>query len=136
MNVFYKKMATFGFLALILMLKVQCFAQADSLINEVPTNDLNAVPVSISDTDYKTGLWILGFGGIVLLCEMFLVSFLKFDSDNAIKLITITLVITGLLFMTTLSLAGDAIAPAIGLLGTIVGYLMGKYQSQAEKQNS
>ena len=110
-------------------LLVFCTFGQDSLINEVPTNEMVEGPISITDTDFKSGLYILGFGGLVLLCEMFLVTQMKFNSDDSIKLITITLVITGLLYMTTLSLAGDAIAPAIGLLGTIVGYLMGKYQS-------
>jgi hypothetical protein len=110
------------------LLSFYTFGQ-DSLINEVPVNELGEVPISITDTDFKSGVYILGFGLLILLGEVILISKMKFDTDNAIKLLTITLVITGLLYMTTLSLAGDAIAPAIGLLGTIVGYLMGKYQN-------
>jgi uncharacterized membrane protein YfcA len=101
--------------------------------NTSVTNEktVDASPLTpLSDQDFQSGLFVLGFGFLVILAQMWLISKKNFESEIATRLIVITLVITGLLYLTRLSIAGNDYSPAIGLLGTIIGYLLGKYQTQ------
>ncbi len=43
-----------------------------------------------------------------------------------VKFVTITLIIISTLFLITAGYSNNQIAPAVGLLGTIAGYLLGR----------
>ena len=56
----------------------------------------------------------------------------KSSSNLEWKRILITLIIISTLFLITAGYSNDQIAPAIGLLGTIAGYLLGRIQNNSQ----
>ncbi len=80
-----------------------------------------------STTEIYLSLAVLLFGLIILGLQigiMFKVG--KGWGSNSIRITGITLVIVSGLFLITAGYTQDQIAPMIGLLGTIAGYLLGK----------
>jgi hypothetical protein len=65
---------------------------------------------------------ILVFGLIIILMEIFLIRRRTLNGENALKFVTITLIIISALFLIAAGYSNDQIAPAVGLLGTIAGY--------------
>jgi hypothetical protein len=60
-----------------------------------------------------------------VLLEVHLIRTDKIREENAFKFIVVTLVVIGTLFLIAAGFNNNQIAPAIGLLGTICGYLLG-----------
>jgi uncharacterized membrane protein YfcA len=86
----------------------------------------------MTDLEFKLTVAVLVFGFLIITMEMILTKLNKIDSQDSIKFIIITLIITGTLFLITAGYSNNQIAPAMGLLGTIAGYLLGK---QNQNQN-
>ena len=80
----------------------------------------------LSSYEFFLSLLVLCFGFFALLLEVWLIQKNKIDQDNTVKFIVITLIITATLFLITAGYNNNQIAPAMGLLGTIAGYLLGK----------
>lgn len=80
--------------------------------------------------EYKLTYAVLLFGFLIIAMEMVLTKLNKIDSHDSIKFILITLIITGTLFLITAGYSNNQIAPAMGLLGTIAGYLLGKQKTE------
>ena len=72
---------------------------------------------------------VLIFGFLVMLVELYLMKVNHFDQGQALKFILVTLVITSALFLIAAGFSNNQIASAMGLLGTIAGYLLGRSQS-------
>lgn len=72
---------------------------------------------------------VLIFGFLVMLVELYLMRVSQFDQGQALKFILVTLVITSALFLIAAGFSNNQIASAMGLLGTIAGYLLGRSQS-------
>lgn len=88
----------------------------------------------MSDREFKLGLSLLLFGVIVIIVEFLIIK--KLDnvrSEGAIKFISVTLIIIGGLFLITSGFSGEEIAPIVGLLGTVAGYLLGKNDTPPSK---
>jgi glucan phosphoethanolaminetransferase (alkaline phosphatase superfamily) len=78
-------------------------------------------------TELYLSLGILLFGIILMAFEVMVI--LKKQegwNTNAIKVVGLTLVIVAGLFLITAGYSESQIAPMVGLLGTIAGYLLGK----------
>ncbi len=86
----------------------------------------------ITALESNLSMLVLAFGIITIFLEVYLIKTNKIDSNNAIKFIIVTLIITGTLFLIT---AGydTQISPALGLLGTIAGYLLGKTEHNSNQ---
>jgi hypothetical protein len=76
--------------------------------------------------EFQLSIIVLSFGFLIVLIEVFLIKTRRISSEDSIKFITITLIITSTLFLITAGYSNNQIAPAVGLLGTIAGYLLGK----------
>jgi hypothetical protein len=76
--------------------------------------------------EFQLSIIVLSFGLLIVLIEVFLIKTRRISSEDSIKFITITLIITSTLFLITAGYSNNQIAPAVGLLGTIAGYLLGK----------
>lgn len=72
---------------------------------------------------------------MIILLEIFLIKTNRISSEDSIKFIVITLIITSTLFLITAGYSNDQIAPAVGLLGTIAGYLLGRIQHSNQQEN-
>jgi hypothetical protein len=82
----------------------------------------------MSRWEFSLSIVVLIFGILVILLELFLIKNRKIGSENIIKFLIVTLIIISTLFLITAGYSNDQIAPAVGLLGTIAGYLLGKSQ--------
>ena len=80
-------------------------------------------------------LLVLGFGIIVVSLEMYLLyKSQAIASDKSIALIGVTLVIVAVLFLATSPFSESHTAAAIGLLGTVLGYVAGKKQDSSRNE--
>ncbi len=69
---------------------------------------------------------VLVFGILVVAAQTILFYRQKADVEEAFKYFIVTLIIIGSLFLVTAGYGNQQIAPILGLLGTIAGYLLGK----------
>jgi hypothetical protein len=56
------------------------------------------------------------------------------DQEVAVQLIALIVIVTGVLFLITAGFKAADIAPALGLLGTIAGYLLGRNRRGAGRE--
>jgi hypothetical protein len=80
----------------------------------------------LTDVEFDLSMSVLLFGILVLCMEVYLIKIKQIGHDYIAKIILVTLIVTGTLFLITAGYNNDQIAPATGLLGTIAGYLLGK----------
>lgn len=83
-----------------------------------------------TDVELQLSYTVLGFGLMALILQCVLMWQTRSDSQAVLKMSTVTLVITGTLFVITAGFSSEQIAPAMGLFGTITGYLLGRETRQ------
>lgn len=109
----------------------------NSIIDNPPPEpedaDSNIIP-PLSRLEFTLSMIVLAFGLLVILLEMYLIKNKNISSEDTIKFIIITLIITSTLFLITAGYSNDQIAPAVGLLGTIAGYLLGRIQNSNQNE--
>lgn len=81
----------------------------------------------LSDYELILGLVAVLFGLVVLFVQYRLVvnGAVRWTADQIIRMSMLTLIITGTLFIVAAGFDTQQIAPAVGLFGTIAGYLLG-----------
>lgn len=99
-----------------------------------PEESGSAIVKPLSRLEFTLSLIVLAFGLAVIILEIILIRIKKIHTDETIKFITVTLIITSTLFLITAGYSNDQIAQAVGLLGTIAGYLLGKSQNTNLKE--
>jgi len=82
---------------------------------------------------FQLSMLVLAFGLVIIGLETFLIMKKKIEADNIVRFIVVTLIIIAALFLITAGYSNDQIAPAMGLMGAIAGYLIGK--SEKEKSS-
>lgn len=97
------------------------------------SDEVFALP--LSRLEFQLSLYILGFGILLILLEIYIVRLKNISSEETIKLVVITIIIVSTLFLITAGYSNDQIAPAVGLLGTIAGYLLGRINPSNRNDN-
>lgn len=88
--------------------------------NQNPSNPLDTFQFHLSEI-------IIGFGFVVILIQMFtLRRIVTLTADEIARNYAITIVVTAALVLVIAGYSSAQIAPAFGLFGTIVGYLLGR----------
>jgi hypothetical protein len=103
--------------------------QGNAPVN-APPFDAEAIPTK-TGVELGLSIAVLVFGGVITLALLF---FLARHTENSsldqlidlIKYPVVLVIIIGGLFLVTAGYGNEQIAPIIGLMGTIAGYLMGK----------
>jgi uncharacterized membrane protein YidH (DUF202 family) len=108
--------------------------QNDTVFQEVPEST-ERVALPLSRLEFQLSLVILAFGVLLILLEIYLVRSKSISSEDTIKFIIITIIIVSTLFLITAGYSNDQIAPAVGLLGTIAGYLLGRINPPNKSDN-
>lgn len=136
-----KKAVTFLFFFVFLSFTIHSYAQSSDSLNEVPATEMATKPVEdISEEalqpptvepsgipmEFWHSLSILIFGILIIGIEVYLIIKDQIKAQDVMKYIIVTLIITCVMFLITAGHHSDQIAPAMGLLGTIAGYLLGK----------
>ena len=105
-----------------------------ALANAPPTG---AVAVDGGVTLSQVELWgaagVFGFSLFVTMAAFFLRRNAGFSEDAVIRLVSLILIVAGTLFLVTLGYSAEQIAPALGILGTIAGYMLGRSDSAKDK---
>lgn len=76
---------------------------------------------------------VLGFGLVVLILAALLIKAGQ-DSEAILRTFGTILIIVGALFLVVAGYSANQVAPVMGLLGTIAGYLLGKKESKREEK--
>ncbi len=80
----------------------------------------------MSEYEFWLSAEVLIFGLVVLLAEFLLLRKAKITAEEALRVYAVSLIIIGTLFAITAGFDSNQIAPAMGLFGTIAGYLLGR----------
>lgn len=91
-----------------------------------PTRHIAPYERILSGPEVQLTFALLFFGLIIIGLQFLIMHKTNSDSQTILKMSTVTLVIISTLFLITAGFSGDQIAPATGLLGTIVGYVLGR----------
>lgn len=127
-----KKLIQFLIYSIILLISIPILGQDTLGINNPlpePETSTSAIVTPLSRLEFVLSISVLIFGLLIILLEIFLIKTRQISSEDSIKFIVITLIITSTLFLITAGYSNDQIAPAVGLLGTIAGYLLGRIQN-------
>jgi hypothetical protein len=111
-------------------------ASKDTVINEIGTSDMKIETETfyfLSQKEFWLAIVILVLLLTVLIIEAWMIKSRKFTDDSAIKLVLITIVLFGVLFLFVSGYSDKQIAPVFGLFGTICGYLFGKMNNDSPK---
>jgi len=93
---------------------------------EPPVKHITGQDRIFSDIEIQLTFGVLIFGVFIFILQFMLMLKAQFNSDTMIKMSTVTLVIVSTLFVITAGFDSKQIAPAMGLFGTIVGYVLGR----------
>lgn len=110
--------------------------QPDSEQRTVPTNPgappggdsgsiLSMAPL-LTRFEFWLTLLVVSFGTTVIAMQFFLLRRHEATSDEILKVFAVTLIVVGSLVLITAGFDDQQIAPAMGLFGTISGYLLGR----------
>lgn len=91
----------------------------------------------MSDRELWLTIAVLTFGIFVVLTQAYLIKdVIHRQTDSVLRISLVTLIIVGTLALITAGFSNDQIAPALGLFGTIAGYLIGRQErtSSAERE--
>lgn len=102
----------------------------------IPENSNSTFFSPLTGMEFLLSLAVLVFGLLLILLEILLIKEKHIKSVDIIKFITITLIITSTLFLITAGYSNKQIAPAVGLMGTIAGYLLGRMQHSDLKERN
>ena len=138
-----KKKIILSFLGIIFNISFG-FAQSqmtDSILEPVVNPSLNIVntPSQFSwfnSFEFGLALMISIFCTIILILEFFLIKHDKIKGENAMQVYLVTVIIYGSLFLVAAGFNNDHIAPIIGLLGTIAGYMLSGLRNDKNSNNN
>jgi len=84
----------------------------------------------LSSTEGELTLVVLGFGVLIVIALTFLLRRTNSSADDAIRAYSVTLILIGTMVLICAGYSNDQIAPAMGLFGTLAGYLLGRKAGQ------
>ncbi len=87
----------------------------------------------MSSREFWLSIIILFFGFIVISAEYALLRNNTATAEEILRIFAVTLIVVGTMFLITASFSNDQIAPAMGLFGTIAGYLLGRKSAHKQK---
>jgi|SRR5882724_2714400 len=87
----------------------------------------------LTQPEFFLSIIVAVVGLAVLLLEFLLLRRNSiFKAEDALRIFGITLILIGALLATTAGYSANDIAPAIGLFGTVAGYLLGRSSNRSE----
>jgi hypothetical protein len=84
----------------------------------------------LSTAEGELALTVIAFGVIVIILSALVLRSRAAAPELILRSFTITMIVSGTLFLICAGYTNDQIAPAVGLFGTIAGYLLGKGEAQ------
>ncbi|HET8548901.1 MAG TPA: hypothetical protein VFL57_12885 [Bryobacteraceae bacterium] len=87
-------------------------------------------PRFLSSTEGELALVVIALGVLVVIALTIVLRTKSASADDSIRAYGITLIIVGTLVLICAGYSNDQIAPAMGLFGTLAGYLVGRRGGQ------
>jgi hypothetical protein len=88
----------------------------------------------VSRFEFWLVILVMVFGITIAALQYALIRKRNFSANDIMKIFAVTLIITGTLFLISAGFGDTQIAPAMGLFGTVAGYILGR--STADKESS
>lgn len=102
--------------------------------NPPPTGAVSHAPPPvhsfISAYEGELSLIIVGLGVVVILALTFVLRKKESSAEDVVRAYALVLIIIGTIVLICAGYSNDQIAPAMGLFGTVAGYLLGRKGSQ------
>jgi hypothetical protein len=96
----------------------------------VPTSDVSLT----TRYEFWLSFEVLFFGLVVVGVEYLLLRKTVARPEDALRVYAVTLILVGTLFAITAGFDSQQIGPAMGLFGTVAGYLLGRRQPAAARE--
>ncbi|WP_299413068.1 hypothetical protein [Acaryochloris sp. IP29b_bin.148] len=106
-------------------------AQNEPPIEQPP--EIGGIVPLLSDREYFLSIAVLIFGILVIASEVYLLRNSSDEPRMILLVIVTTIIVLAGLFIITAGLSTEQVAPAFGLYGAIVGYLLGKEGGEKQK---
>lgn len=91
-------------------------------------------PQPMSSFEFWLSVIVLGFTLLLLITLVWLIRAKLLSAESSLRAILVTIIIGATLFLITAGYSNDQIAPAVGLFGTIAGYLLGRNSAAMAKE--
>ena len=110
--------------------------ESRQVFNSPPRDGLGTIAIQriLTRLEFWLSSVVLLFGFVVVIVQYRLLRLRSFTSDEVLRVFTVTLIIVGTLFALTAGFDSQQIAPAMGLFGTIAGYLLGRRSPERQPQ--
>jgi len=96
----------------------------------MPTNAPPPGARFLSSAEGELALIVIGLGAFVIIALAIVLRKKDATPDDAIRAYTIILIVIGTMVLICAGYSNDQIAPAMGLFGTLAGYLLGRRGGQ------
>lgn len=124
------KLPLAGFLLAMLFLPEAAFAQG---------NPPQSLPFSensfLSSREFIMAISVLVFGIAMTAIATYLLKVARIPTGDVLRILALLVIVTGVLFLVAAGYDAQEVAPAIGLLGTIAGYLLGRSDREDTKES-
>lgn len=90
----------------------------------------------LSSLEFGLSILVLVFGCIVLIIEYLQLRAIRVTAEDSLRIYAVTLIIVATLFSITAGFDAVQVAPAMGLFGTIAGYLLGKRSEKSRNSTN
>jgi hypothetical protein len=110
------------------------FLVSAAFANEPPLNAEVAFPAYsfLSSREIWMAFLVLIFASAVGAFCVILVRTKALSAEQVIRITALLMIVTGTLLLVVTGYSAEQIAPALGLLGTVAGYLLGRSDAKAE----
>ena len=89
----------------------------------------------LTPTEIKLTLMVIGLTLAALVMQFLLLKKItKLRAEDTLRVFGVTLILMGTLFFITAGYSSSQIAPAIGLFGTVAGYLLGRVDRKESEE--
>ena len=119
----------FAWLVVGLSLCVAFASSATAQGNPLPTDSLETLPLEYaipSSTEIYLGILVLAFGLFIIVLQSISLKQAMASPETIMMSFIITSIIVSGLYLVSIGLSDQQIAPVFSLYGAIVGYLLGK----------
>jgi hypothetical protein len=94
--------------------------------NPPPTGGASIGHSYLNKSEIVMSFGVLAFGLFMTCAAIFLLRTALVPSVEVIRLVALLLIVSGVLFLVAAGYDAQSISPALGLLGTVAGYLLGR----------
>jgi hypothetical protein len=91
-----------------------------------PPPGVNNGVTTVGPLENMLAIGVLLFGFLILCLILYQAYRCKYSASETLRFVTVSLIIVATLFVVSAGFSPDHVAPAMGLFGTIAGYLLGR----------